>query len=307
MMNKLVSVIMSVYNEESEWLRQSIESILNQTYSNLEFIIVVDNPECQRINELLFEYKNKDNRIVVLKNEKNIGLVESLNKALRNCNGEYIARMDADDISLKCRLEKQVDYLEKNNLDFVMSNIDKIDEYGKIINKENDTSNISVSKFKNMIRYCNIATHPTWLMKKKIYIQLQGYRNINKCEDYDFVLRALQDGFKISKMKESLLLYRIRSNSITQSSVLEQYCNSQYLRKKYCQNYKISKISKLDIEHKYLSLDKNKCEKFDRSYYYFKKNNILRTAISLIKDNIFREYIIYNLKLVIVMMRFRRT
>ena len=84
MMNKLVSVIMSVYNEESKWLRQSIESILNQTYSNLEFIIVVDNPECQRINELLLEYKNKDNRIVVLKNEKNIGLVESLNKALRN-------------------------------------------------------------------------------------------------------------------------------------------------------------------------------------------------------------------------------
>lgn len=305
-MCKLVSVIMSVYNEEDRWLKESINSILKQTYSNFEFIIMVDNPKCQRIISLLAEYKEKDNRIKVIINENNMGLVSSLNKALSYCNGYYIARMDADDISHTNRFEKQITYLEKNNLDFVMSYIDKIDENGKILKEEKKLTTISTDKFKKMMKYYNISTHPTWFLKKEIYNKLNGYRDISRCEDYDFILRALQEGYRVSKMDESLLLYRIRKNSITQSHVLEQYLNTKFLRIKYSQNFKIAFIEREDIEDEYVNLEDSKLDGFNESYYFFKKNQFIKVIFYLIKDNIFREYFFYNLKLKLIALKFRR-
>lgn len=87
------------YNEKQDWLTESINSILNQTYLNLEFIIVLDNPENIELKNILNEYKLKDSRVKLLINEVNKGLVFSLNRALKECSGDYIARMDADDIS----------------------------------------------------------------------------------------------------------------------------------------------------------------------------------------------------------------
>ena len=95
-----ISVIMSTYKEPIEWIRRAIESILNQTYKNLEFIIVVDAPTYKELISLLNNYKDKDDRVKVVVNDSNIGLVESLNKALSLCNGSYVARMYADDKSL---------------------------------------------------------------------------------------------------------------------------------------------------------------------------------------------------------------
>ena len=109
-----ISVLMSVYNEPIDWMRQAIESILNQTYKDFEFIIVNDNPEREENQFVLNEYRNKDSRIIILCNEHNIGLTKSLNKGLTVANGEYIARMDADDIALPKRFEKQALYLAKN-------------------------------------------------------------------------------------------------------------------------------------------------------------------------------------------------
>lgn len=107
-----ISVIMSIYKEPVEWVRQSIDSILAQTFSDFEFIIVNDRPDRIENTELLNEYKLKDCRIVVLANETNIGLTKSLNRALDIATGVYIARMDADDISLSHRFQTQVDYLD---------------------------------------------------------------------------------------------------------------------------------------------------------------------------------------------------
>lgn len=110
---------MSTYNEENMLIRQAVESILNQTYSEFEFIIVLDNPKNIEIANLIQEYASRDKRIVILKNEKNLGLVKSLNKALEISKGEYIMRMDADDISEKDRIEKEYKFLKENNLDLV--------------------------------------------------------------------------------------------------------------------------------------------------------------------------------------------
>ena len=109
----LISVIMSVFNTNELWLRKAIESILDQTVKDYEFIIVLDCPT-DNSNAVVYEYANRDRRIRILENIENLGLTKSLNRGLEAAQGKYIARMDADDISLPTRFEKQVDYLERH-------------------------------------------------------------------------------------------------------------------------------------------------------------------------------------------------
>ena len=115
-MNKtpMVSVIMSVYNDE-ENVANSIKSILNQTYSNYEFIIM-DDGSLDGTWEILKTYQANSNKIKLLKNKKNIGLTKSLNKLLAESQGDYIARQDSDDFSLRGRMESQISFIEEFNL-----------------------------------------------------------------------------------------------------------------------------------------------------------------------------------------------
>ena len=106
-----LSVVMSVYNEPTEWITQSIDSILNQTFRDFEFIIINDNPEREENESLLNSYSQKDKRIVVIKNEQNLGLTKSLNIGINEAKGDYIVRMDADDYSFPERFEKQVQFM----------------------------------------------------------------------------------------------------------------------------------------------------------------------------------------------------
>lgn len=128
----MISVIMSVYNIENLWIfEKSVESILKQSYSDLEFIICDDGSTdctCEKINE----YSKKDSRIKVIRNKKNCGLAFSLNKCLNIAKGEYIARQDADDISDMSRLAEQVAFLKAHgDIAFVGSNVELIDRNGK--------------------------------------------------------------------------------------------------------------------------------------------------------------------------------
>ena len=107
----LVSVLMSNYKTPVSYLKKSIESILNQSTTDLEFVIVNDGSK-DNSRQVIYEYAQIDSRIVVVENEQNIGLPRSLNKGIEYCNGEYIARMDTDDICYPDRLEKQVAYMD---------------------------------------------------------------------------------------------------------------------------------------------------------------------------------------------------
>ncbi len=231
-MNELVSVIMSVYNEQPRWLEESICSILEQTYSNIEFIIVLDNPTNNVLKDIIIEFSKQDDRIRLLINEYNMGLVASLNRALQHCHGGYIARMDADDISLPDRIEAQKAYLESNGLDFVFSGIIRIDENGFELS-ETDGRPISSQKVKKLLGISNLSNHPTWFLKKEVYDTLGGYRDVLYCEDYDFSLRSLDADFKIGKMDRNVLKYRVRSSSVSRSHSLEQFLNSNGIRKLY--------------------------------------------------------------------------
>jgi len=134
MRNPKISVVMTTYREPEEYLRKSIESILNQTFEDFEFIIVLDDPNNERNEKLIEEYAKKDNRIVFLKNERNLGRGASRNRAIDIAKGKYIAIIDADDIALPERLEKQFNFLEENeDVDLLFTWAYWIDEYSRKI------------------------------------------------------------------------------------------------------------------------------------------------------------------------------
>lgn len=146
-----ISIMMPVYNEKISWVKQSIESILNQSYKDFELIIVLDNPQNNELKSMLEDFCSNHSKIKLLINDENLGIVDSLNKAITYSDGEYIARMDSDDIAFVDRIEKEINFLVNNNLDMVTSTVLEIDETGKLIisRAENDVigkiSNIKLS------------------------------------------------------------------------------------------------------------------------------------------------------------------
>lgn len=295
--NKLVSVIMSTYNEDLYWIEQSIESILNQTYKNIELIIVLDNPQNDSLKKLLLKYSSLDSRISVIINEQNLGLVSSLNKALQSCKGTFIARMDADDIAFNDRIHTQKEYLESNDLDFIFSPMLYIDEEGK---EFNNTSSKDITPYgiKRILSVTNISNHPTWFCKKEVYDELNGYRNIPYCEDYDFSLRALEQGFKIGKVNKELLKYRVRKSGISKSNILEQFLNTQavlYLYKEgllYQENrieLFLSENQKKSTEIETKKFNKSH-ENFVKGIYLLKEKKIMLGLIILSKGLLSSKY-----------------
>lgn len=241
---KEIGVIMSVYNEEPRWLKAAINSILSQTYRAFRYYILLDQPNNTVLKEIIEEYQIKDERILFYQNPQNFGLVYSLNKLIELVEEPYIARMDADDIACPQRLEKELNFLKENNLDFVVTGADYLDEEGNI--SPGDTiPNLDPCQVEQCSKYGNVAIHSSWLLKKKVYLKLGGYRNCQYCEDYDLVLRALQKHIKIGRMEEHLQQYRIRNSSITLTHALEQDEKVKFLMKCY-RNGK--QIEDLDVD-----------------------------------------------------------
>lgn len=264
MSEQLVSVIMSVYNEKEEWLRKSIESILGQTYSCLQFVIVLDNPDNRQAKHILDEYQKQDSRVEVYTNEKNMGLVASLNRALTFVQGDYVARMDADDIALPERLEKELHFMEKKNADMVAASVQMMDEGEREI-PMSPMGEFCAEDFAAMMKVGNVAPHPTWLLKKEMYDVLGGYREAKYCEDYDFLLRALQQGFCCCKTADVVLRYRVRDNGISKSYVLEQKEKLTFLRKAYAGGKPIAAIDVEEMNRKYSAYSDKEKKKFQRA------------------------------------------
>ena len=271
-----VSVIMSTYKEEEKYLRAAIESILNQTYKDFEFIIILDNPENNLHISIIQEYAEHDKRVNFHINEKNLGLTKSLNKGLSLAKGRYICRMDADDISENDRIEVQKKYLEENNYDLIGGITQIIDENNNAIYSikkvPTDFSNI-----KKIIKYNQCIAHPTWFGKKEIFDNLNGYREIPLCEDYDFTLRAILKGYTISNVNEQVLKYRMTSNSISRSNLLEQFLYSKYITKCYCKK----KIADINLAKKYVEKNSNT----KKSIRYSKANTIFNYALLLLEKH----------------------
>lgn len=264
MKEELISVIMSAYNEKEKWLRQSIESVLNQTYRNIEFIIVLDNPQNEMLRQIIMEYRKQDERLVFVPNEKNVGLVASLNKALGYVQGTYVARMDADDICYPDRLEKQMATMKNTDADFVMSAIDFIHEDERIVIGKSDEA-LGSEQVKEIMKYGNIAYHPTWLVKKSVYDVLKGYRNILYCEDMEFTLRALQKGMKVVKSKDHVVQYRLRESGISKSFTMEQAMKARYIRGKYAKGEDLGGIQEEKLNRRFSGYEEKQKQRFNQA------------------------------------------
>ena len=244
--NALISVILPLYNEPESLAKQAIDSILTQTYSKLEIILLLDNPGNDILKNILSEYGKKDKRIIVAINEKNKGLPETLNKGIDIATGDFIARMDGDDISTADRLEKQLAYMQTHpQTDLLGSDAFAINEEGKLIGEYHKLATDYSQKM--MLRHISInLIHPTWFGKSKLFKQCK-YRNFTHCEDYDFMIRAYALGYHFHNLKEKLFYVRIQQTSLRSVSrkyAYEQYINtlrvkSQFkeFRKKHMKNY----------------------------------------------------------------------
>ena len=288
MSEKLVTVIMSIYNESVSELNKSINSILNQSYRNLEFIIINDNPLNKQLENQLNELVRQDSRVKVYVNNNNIGLVESLNRALGFSHGDYIARMDADDISEPSRIKKQVSCIEQKNLDLIGSSLILIDEqdvqFGTL---HFPTRNEQIVRF---MKYGTCLPHPTWLGKKEVFDCLHGYRKALYCEDYDFLLRVLKRGYKVGNCDGYDLRYRVRKCGISQSN-----CVKQYVLRKYLYKHR-DIILQVDEEDILLYLNSDKFEEACLAYEDFctVKKNVKKNFLcifQLLKNRYFWSYI----------------
>ena len=276
----LISVLMSTYNETTKELDESINSILQQTYSNFEFLIINDNPNNYELEKTLKSYK--DSRIKIIHNEENLGLVKSLNNGLKYCNGQYVARMDADDISCPSRIQDELLYLQNNRLDMVGSYIETIDENGKTIKPlmRFPKNHNQIVKF---MRWGSCICHPTWLLKREVCLELHGYRKTPHCEDYDFILRAIAHGYNFGNISKVELSYRIRQSGVSKSHETEQFLLRDYLAK----NMKQIDLLTEDTITEFLNSEKFRRQLEQLSYYKSEKQMIKNgSSIEKIKSTV---------------------
>lgn len=250
--NPKVSVIMATYNSE-KFLAEAIESILNQTFKDFEFIILDD---CSSDNsaKILEKYKNQDNRIILVNNPQNIGLTKSLNIGLKMARGQYIARMDADDVSLFNRLELQYEFLENNSEIFLIgSSSYNIDEMGKIIKVTKNTSDYRA--IKNNLYFKNCIVHSSIMFKNEQFLYREKFVY---SQDYDFYLYLLLAGKNLSNINQPLIKHRINPNAISSSKNAKQKLFSLIAKEFYQQRLKYgqdeydkfdpTEILKIDVE-----------------------------------------------------------
>ena len=217
----LASVIMTAYNAE-KYIKESIDSILNQTYKNIELIIVLDgctdNTEVEAEN-ILIPYNG---HFRVIKEKENKGCPTGRTIAINSARGKYILIQDADDISLLDRIEKQVNFMEENKDIFCVGGFaSKIDENGEICGEMIYPPEKHREIVDEIVNRCvNPIIDPTTLFRTKDFFEVGGYsldKNIYTVPDFDLWLRAILLGKKFYNIQEILTKYRVYDDSITRS------------------------------------------------------------------------------------------
>ena len=254
---------MSTYNEPEVFLRQSIESILGQTYRDFEFIIILDKPENAEIERIILEYAAKDERIRFYKNEENMGLARSLNRAIELASCDILARMDADDIAEPELLEKDLAYLENNpQMHMVSVNDIYIGENNEQIRPCRENLPKDFEETKRRMKYKNIVLHPGVMYYKKDLLEIGGYRNFPATQDYDLWLRYITRGWEFGFLDECLINYRVSVNNTSYGRALKQWICDEYLREMYKERLKKGKDSFSEAELQ-KRMDKAGCSNAD--------------------------------------------
>jgi glycosyltransferase involved in cell wall biosynthesis len=226
---------MAVYNGD-RYLREAVNSILSQTFKDFEFIII-DDGSTDRSPELLASYARADKRVKLI-SRPNTGLTKSLNEGLHLARGEFVARMDGDDVSLPERFERQVDYLREHpEVDLVGSRVEFIDPDGNPINLKPGLMMTHEEIDTALLRKGWPVVHPAVMMRRQAVLAIGGYSEAYPTnQDHDLFLRLAEHG-KLANLPDVLLQYRQHFQSITlakskqQGDMIEAILREAYARR----------------------------------------------------------------------------
>ena len=207
--NPMVSVVMPVYNGE-KFLKEAIESILNQTYKDFEFLIVYDESTDGTLS-IIQEFQEQDARVVLINGDKE-GISGALNKGIKKSKGDYIARMDADDVSLSIRFEKQISHMQSLGLDICGGHSLLIDSDGKIngigiMPRSHDLCGLSMMF---MVPFAHSS-----VMILKHFLTDSSLKYIGKYEDFDLWARMFSAGAKFGNVDDMVIKYRVLDESLS--------------------------------------------------------------------------------------------
>jgi glycosyltransferase involved in cell wall biosynthesis len=213
-----------VYNGEP-YLADAVESILTQTYTDFEFIVINDGSE-DNTAEILLDYARKDNRINLLNNAANIGYTRSLNKGINVARGKYLARHDADDISHPQRFERQVRYLDLHPEVGLLGSVPLyIDATGSPVISSNKIVYTDHESISRQLIIGNCFHHGSVMIRKDCLNQVGMYEvDLEPSEDYDLWLR-LSEVTRMANMEEGLYYYREHTNSVSSKRLFQQRVN----------------------------------------------------------------------------------
>lgn len=226
-----ISIIMGVYNC-AETIDVAIDSIMNQTYNDYEFIIC-DDASTDNTFELVEKWSKKYPGVFkVIRNADNHRLAYSLNHCLKYARGEYIARMDGDDLSVSDRFEKQVKYLDEH------PECDVVGSYYRRFNDEGlmDIVSVPINPDKYTVRRSVPFNHATIMMRKSVYDALNGYtvnELTSRCEDQEMWFRFFKLGFKGANIPEPLYMVREDMNAIKRRTVRVRWQSYKVMRNGY--------------------------------------------------------------------------
>tara|TARA_X000000368_G_C23042596_1_gene717682 strand:+ start:956 stop:1651 length:696 start_codon:yes stop_codon:yes gene_type:complete len=213
---KLISVIMSFHNNEKS-IEKSIKSILNQDYKDLE-LLLIDDGSSDKTYEICKKYSDTYKNVKLFKNETNIGLTKSLNVLLKKAEGSFIARQDADDISLSSRLGKQLSFMERYNLDACTTRAFVMDS-----NKITPSKSYYLPKG-FVMRIKNPFIHGTLMAKKETLHKVGLYdENFYYSQDYKLMQDLLDNGYKLKIIKEPLYCLNMKGNISVTHKEKQQY------------------------------------------------------------------------------------
>ena len=209
----LISVIMPYYKKKL-FVKKSLESVLNQSYQNLEIILINDEVE-NKNNIFLNEICKLDNRIKLITNDKNLGAGESRNRAIKIAKGEYIAFCDCDDLWKDTKLEVQIEFMKKFKLNFSYTSYEIIDKNNKKIAFRKADNFVNFNKLRNS---CDIGLS-TVMMARKIFENDQyRFAKLKTKEDYVLWMLLAKNEVKMLGINENLVSWRKSSNSLSSST-----------------------------------------------------------------------------------------
>jgi len=252
MENIFISVVMPNYNA-AKYISQSIESVLNQTYKNFEFIIIDD---CSTDDswDIIQKYASVDSRIIALRNDKNNDISFTLNRGIAIAKADYIARFDSDDICDLHRFEKQINFLSKDenrDIGVLGANLRLIDPYNVCIGYKNFPE-----KHEDIVEsmwYRNPFAHNSVIIKKSLFEKYGLYDiSLNKVEDMDLWFRFM-NGTRFYNMQEYLVSYRISGSNSVISNQNKMIDLTNLVKEKYHKDYNV----KLPIKYYIFKLGSN--------------------------------------------------